>query len=63
MQVQGSLRCVGEFLVVNNAGQGKQMQNVQAITCYSDHDRITGAAAKFGDYIARPKQAILGMSL
>jgi hypothetical protein len=61
--VQSSLRRVGEFVVVNSASHGKQMQNVQAITRHSDHDRIAGAAAKFGDYIARPKQAILGMSL
>jgi hypothetical protein len=45
----GSLRRVGKFVVVNNACHGKQMQNVQAMMCHSDHDRITGAASKFGD--------------
>ncbi|KAJ5409958.1 uncharacterized protein N7487_004317 [Penicillium crustosum] len=51
--VQGSLRRVSEFVVVNNASHGKQIVNDQAITCHSDHDHITGAASKFGDYIAR----------
>lgn len=59
MQVQGSLRRVGEFVVAIKASHGKQLQNVQAITCHSDHDRITGAAAKFGDYISQSHRLML----
>jgi hypothetical protein len=44
MQVQGILRRVSEFVVVNNAIYGKQMYDAQAITCHFDYGRITEAA-------------------
>jgi hypothetical protein len=45
MQVQGSLRRVSEPVVVNHATHGKQMQNIQVITCHFDYGRITEAVA------------------
>ena len=53
MQVQGSLRRVGEPVVANHASYGKQMQNVRHLTCHFDFDRFTEAAASLCDFTAR----------